>query len=573
MTPALAIVRSLGRIGLQVDVASHVQGDSAIAGYSKYCQNTLNYPDPLAQEEAFLAWCRSIMDQGVYRVIVPVTERSVVPMQKLLERADGDRIAIADPAALAVVLDKDKTLHLAATLGVPSPGSMYIETLADLAEKQAELSLPMVIKPARSIGANEAGRKQLSVEYAFSLRELEAKSERFLKYGPVLLQEYFSGDGVGIELIARHGEIQFAFQHLRLHEVPLTGGGSSLRKSVPVEPELLEASRKLMRALKWHGVAMVEFKWNPADRSFSLMEINGRFWGSLPLAIAAGADFPAMLFEMLTRETVSPRPAAKTGIYCRKLSSDLYWQEMVLRRDAPPELVQFPSHAQVLKEAMLVFSPRHYFDVQQWRDLKPGLVDLGRIVRTYSERLARLRTERKERNRQQSAWSDGSVARRVKQSDQILFVCYGNINRSALAERYLLQVAPETTCKVLSAGFHDETGRPADPVMVETAGDAGVDMNQWSSRQVDAEMLARSSVVFVMELKHLQQIQMEFPQAADKTFLLNAGARVDRQIEIADPYGKERIVYQKVCAQVMRCVELVASMSTDASRQLNDTAR
>jgi len=564
MTPALAVVRSLGRMGLHVDVASHTGGDSAIAGQSRYARCMLRHPDPLTDETAFLAWCENIIDQGAYQLIVPVTERSVVPMQKLLNHAGGERIAIASPDALAIVLDKDKTLALAENLGIPAPRSVLIERMEDIAANLAALKLPLVIKPARSIGADAAGRKQLSVEYAFSARDLETKTERFLRYGPVLLQEYFAGEGVGIELIARHGEIEFAFQHLRLHEVPLTGGGSSLRMSVPIEPELLDASQKLMRALNWHGVAMVEFKWNPADRSYSLMEINGRFWGSLPLAIAAGADFPAMLYELLTTDSIATRPAAKTGVYCRKLSSDLYWHEMVLRRDAPANLVRFPSNGQILKDVLLTFLPRHHFDVQQWRDLKPGLIDLGRIARSYYERIARLRAERRERRHQLSAWQNGLVANHLKQGNQVLFVCYGNINRSSLAERYFSKIAPNTALKVLSAGFHDEAGRPADPVMKEVAGEAGIDLKAWSSRQLNAEMLAQSSVVFVMELKHLQRIQQEFPQAAAKTFLLNAGARVDKQIEIPDPYGKERVIYQKVCSQVMRCVELVAKLTTDA---------
>lgn len=569
MTPSLTVLRALGRSGLTVDTASHLK--SPLASYSKYCRNALTYPDPLTEETAFLAWCSSVLAQRTYCLIIPVTERTMVPMQRLLPAHGGNNIAIAPPEALSIVLDKDQTLGLARRLGIPVPGSIFIDRSDTLLANLAKVKLPAVIKPASSIGANSAGRKQLSVEYAFSIRELVVKSEHFLKYGPVLLQEYFYGDGVGIELIARHGEIEFVFQHLRLHEVPLTGGGSSLRKSVPIEPELLDASQKLMRALKWHGVAMVEFKWNPQDRSFSLMEINGRFWGSLPLAIAAGADFPAMLYELLTNGSITPRPAAKTDIYCRKLSSDLYWHEMILRRDAPNKLVRFPSNTQVLKDAFMVFSPRHHFDVQQWRDPKPGLIDLVRIVRNYMERLARLRTEKKDRKNQEMAWRDGSVAKRLRQGNQVLFVCYGNINRSSLAERYFSQIVPNSICKVLSAGFHDETGRPADPVMREVAKESGVDMDAWSSRMLDAEMLAQSSIVFVMEIKHFQRIQQELPEAAKKTFLLNAGARIDRQNEIADPYGKERVIYQQVCNQVMRCVELVAQMTVDASVKVNDS--
>ena len=53
-----------------------------------------------------------------------------------------------------------------------------------------------------------------------------------------------------------------------------------------------------MRALRYTGVAMVEFKVNAKTGEFVLIEINGRFWGSLPLAVAAGANFPLWLYQM-----------------------------------------------------------------------------------------------------------------------------------------------------------------------------------------------------------------------------------------------------------------------------------
>ena len=103
---------------------------------------------------------------------------------------------------------------------------------------------------------------------------------------------------MGVEVLYREGEVLAAFQHERVHE-PMSGGCSTYRKSLALLPELMDAARKLMRAMQYTGVGMVEFKVNPADGSWILIEINGRFWGSLPLSVAAGADFPRYLFEML----------------------------------------------------------------------------------------------------------------------------------------------------------------------------------------------------------------------------------------------------------------------------------
>src|SRR5206468_12795896 len=87
--------------------------------------------------------------------------------------------------------------------------------------------------------------------------------------------------------------------------IQTTGSGSSLRESTPPPPDMAEAARTLLEALQWHGVAMVEFKRDARDGLPRLMEINGRFWNSLPLAIASGVDFPFLLYT-LARDGACP---------------------------------------------------------------------------------------------------------------------------------------------------------------------------------------------------------------------------------------------------------------------------
>jgi protein-tyrosine-phosphatase/predicted ATP-grasp superfamily ATP-dependent carboligase len=560
MPHSLAIVRSLARRGLAVDLASHV--DKPIAGYSRRLRRLLRCPNPLADAAGFLDWLRTATAGDAYCFVIPVTERTVVALlgTEFVQRRDV--FALAPPAAMAVALDKGRTAELAASLGIPVPFEARVRDESELAAAMAGISYPAVLKPASSIGQGTGQRRQLSVAYAFGEPELRAKAREFLAWGDLLLQAYVRGEGVGIELIADHGRIVFAFQHRRLHEVPLTGGGSSLRVSVPIEPALLEASQRLMSALAWHGVAMIEFKWSPEDGSFTLMEINGRFWGSLPLAIAAGADFPAMLYELVVEGAVQPRPAARTGIYCRKLAADVHWLEQVVRREAPPDLVAYPSLGKVMRDAALALSPRHYFDIQDWRDPWPGLVDGGRIVAGYADRLLQRWRERRQLRRHRLAWRRGSVATRLAGARQVLFVCYGNINRSALAERAFHQLAPDAGVAAISAGFHEEEGRPADPVMVEVARQAGIDLGQWASHKLTPDMVRASEVILVMEHSHYERLLVTYPEAAGKTFLLGmagSGSACARG-EIADPFGGPRCVYQRCATDVVGSVRRLLEM-------------
>ncbi len=417
-------------------------------------------------------------------------------------------------------------------------------SLDELFELKKTLRYPVVIKPARSLSSGEGVASQLQVSYAFEVTELEAGCAHALRFGPVLLQEFFPGQGVGIELIARQGKIAYAFQHLRLHEVPLTGGGSSLRKSQPVMPELLAASERLIAALEWNGVAMVEFKLNPLTRKFCLMEINGRFWGSLPLAVAAGADFPSMLLDLELDEEIMPCRPYRNDIYCRLLSRDVHWYEAVLRGGADKRLVETPSRWEVFKDLRLFFNLRHNFDVQSIRDPLPGLVDVGRIFSSYLQRILALAQERRFFSRQQMAWKRGEVSVAVSRARSMLFLCYGNINRSALADVMISTYAKDAGISVASAGFHHVVGRPADPVMVDVARQFGIDMNGIRSSCVTQRILHESDIIFVMEKSHYDRLIAMDAGVADKVYLLGAHQRSTTcPVEIEDPYGRSRESY------------------------------
>src|SRR5439155_2761023 len=104
---------------------------------------------------------------------------------------------------------------------------------------------------------------------------------------PAVAEDHFSGEGLGVSLLASEGKVLVAFQHRREHE-PLLGGGSTYRSSVPLDRRLLDACSRLVADLRYTGVAMVEFKVDSESGRWVLIEMNGRFWGSLPLALAAG---------------------------------------------------------------------------------------------------------------------------------------------------------------------------------------------------------------------------------------------------------------------------------------------
>jgi protein-tyrosine-phosphatase/predicted ATP-grasp superfamily ATP-dependent carboligase len=545
---ALAVVRSLARRGLRVHVASaHA---TALARHSRHTAARWEYPDPLVDAQGFVAWLESHLRDHAYDMVVPVTERTVVPLAHERARFGPHLIAVADAAAIDQVIDKQRTAELAVRLGVRVPRAESVEDTQAAVAAAHRIGFPIVVKPARSVGHDGGRRVQLTVSYAFNERELSGQVESALRYGPVLLQEHFPGDGIGIELIASQGETRYLFQHRRLHEVPLTGGGSSLRISEAPDPVLAGAATALMRALRWHGVAMVEFKRNPATGDYRLIEVNGRFWGSLPLAVAAGADFPAMLHQLMTTGDVGSWPAARAGTVARQLARDIDWIEQVLRRQAPTRLVRIPPLREVLRDTLLVFSPRHHFDVQSWSDPWPGLVDAWRIVAHQGRRVRALLQERRAL-RESSRHAETLRARLALAAGaprKVLFLCYGNINRSALAHAYALQrFGPQLM--LASAGFHSHDGRPADPVMQEVAARMGVSLADWSSHTLTAKLVNDAELILAMEVEHLHRLEQLHPGSRHKACLLDA------QGEIPDPYGKAPAQYEQVARRVQKAVD------------------
>jgi protein-tyrosine-phosphatase/predicted ATP-grasp superfamily ATP-dependent carboligase len=559
MVPALTISRSLSHRHCIVDVASDTL--RPLISYSNSVNAVFQYPDPLAEPDLFVAWLLEHAHNTRYDLVIPVTERSLVVLSERRDQLSHVRIAMPAAASLEVALDKAKTLTLAATLGVPGPHSITVSALDELVDLEQTLKFPLVLKPARSIGSATSGASQLQVSYAFDMTELVSGCAHALRFGPVLLQEFFPGIGVGVELIAQHGKVHYAFQHQRLHEVPLTGGGSSLRKSEPVMQTLLEASERLIAALDWTGVAMVEFKLDPQTQDFCLMEINGRFWGSLPLAVAAGADFPSMLLDLELNGEITPSRPYRNDIYCRLLSRDIHWYEAVMRGGVDKRIAHVPTGWEVFKGLGLFLHFRHRFDVQSIADPMPGLVDAGRLLKSYFRRTIALSEEQAFFLRQRRAWRKGVVSEAVSQAGSMLFLCYGNINRSALADAMVRAYAEDSGISVTSAGFHQQEGRPADAVMVDVAAQFGVDMRALRSARVTTQLLQDSDIIFVMEKSHYDRLCERDASIAGKVYLLGAHpSTADWPAEIADPYGRSRADYMACYERIAEAVDNIKSV-------------
>ena len=207
---------------------------------------------------------------------------------------------VLSPAAerLELVLDKARTFAMARKLGIAVPADWQPVPGEDHAARAAQLAYPVAIKWAdpndvqNDIAA--AGLSLEKVEYAADPAQLIAVLTRYdgLERWP-LVQAYCPGYGLGQMLHMADGKATLRFQHRRLREFPPSGGVSSFCASIPLDRHAAQMARSeaLLAALGWEGPAMVEYRFDPASGTYWLMEVNGRFWGSIPLAWHCGAHF------------------------------------------------------------------------------------------------------------------------------------------------------------------------------------------------------------------------------------------------------------------------------------------
>jgi predicted ATP-grasp superfamily ATP-dependent carboligase len=289
---SLAIVRHLGKAGVQVSVVTHKE-DSLVA-LSKYCQDTVLSAG--ARVEDYVEATLDAIRVRQYDLVIPVSYPMTLALAKRREQILAySHLELVDNQTIEYAANKVKMMELAGKIGVPAPRTLVPADADDIRNGLAALTFPVVVKPQKE--SPGSGR----VRYAKDLRELQLLLRTNLSAEPPLVQEFIPGSGCGFFATYQRGVCKRVFMHRRVREYPASGGVSSCAESF-YDAKLEDYGRRMLDALGWHGVAMVEFRRDSRDGEYKLMEINPKFWGSLDLALAAGADFPGDLCRMALGE-------------------------------------------------------------------------------------------------------------------------------------------------------------------------------------------------------------------------------------------------------------------------------
>ena len=369
---ALAVVRSLGRAGHTVFVCA--PRVPSLAGASRYAFAEAQVSDALSAPADFVSDVISLIDRWRIDTLIPITESALLAL--LPERATlGVTIPFPDDRTFRATADKGALLAAASKLGIATPKQVVLQSKEELqAIDPSLLEYPVVLKPSRSVGEHNGQRVSLGVRHVPDAASLQPIVDSLDDAAfPLLVQQRIVGPGVGIFLLLWDGEVRATFAHRRLREKPVSGGVSVYSESVSADPALVGRSRELLEQMGWSGVAMVEYKVETKTGTPYLMEVNGRFWGSLQLAIDAGVDFPALLVGAATGAPRADLAPYRTGVRSRWWWGDV--DQLLSRWRKSPTTLALPHDAPPRWRSTLDFfklwRPHERSDVFRVRDPRP----------------------------------------------------------------------------------------------------------------------------------------------------------------------------------------------------------
>ena len=558
----LAVVRSLGSKGIEVDVCPF--DHSSIALRSCYIKSIFSLPPYSYDAQDWLELFIRLLSQNHYDLIIPCSDQFIIPIMTHIDQLSEYRFAIPNKKAYDYFYDKFQTRELAIDCNVPiAPGRLLNEN-DDSNTLILEFGLPLIIKPRCSFSLDTLYSRN-RVHVLKTKKDVELLLYRIRKHDDYLVEGYFLGEGAGISILACEGEVLLSFQHQRVHEPP-DGGGSSYRKSVTLDPELGECVAALAKKADLTGVSMFEFKINSKTKDAVLVEANARFWGSLPLAVGAGIDFPYHLFRLLVNNEKPGNITYRTNYYGRNFTSDVYCLIRGLEASRSKEGFGIIFH---LTKWCLGFTRillgKEEIDSFSWRDPVPALLEFGMLLKELGLKILKLLPfnksyiSRVQRKRFLRAWE--TCRNRTR---RIAIICSGNICRSPFADHVLKRCLGEigVSADVRSFGLIPCSGRRCPKNAIDSAQNFDVDLSNHISAYAKDDDLLGSDIILIFDNKNASGISARNPSKRQAVFKIGSLCSIG---EISDPYGGESLDFIQSYEKIVYCVNKIVQLILKSS--------
>jgi predicted ATP-grasp superfamily ATP-dependent carboligase len=395
----LTVVRELGSAGIRVFGLG--RSSDCVGAKSRFIYRAINRKNT---EIELIAQLIELAKSLYKPCLMVVSESDILLLNRnraLLEK----HILLIVPSVeqIKLVLDKRETLTIAKSLGIPTPHAIEFDPKTALGPqienlKLTERDFPLILKwaePNRIAAAvTGAGLSLIKAEYVYNQDGLLAALRPYTTVGEFpLVQRFAPGYGVGFFFLMKNGVSLADFSHRRLREWPPEGGTSVVCESIGLgsHEEIRRKSVELLQTIKWEGVAMVEYRYDPNTDAFTLMEINGRYWGSLPLASACGVHFALEAYRAFALKSDVKRVPGYLHLRSRYIIPET---KRLLRIWFSPHSIEnknlrFHPLYELANFVIDFARPNTRYFVFQWRDPGPFFADILSVFKIASRALFR----------------------------------------------------------------------------------------------------------------------------------------------------------------------------------------
>ncbi len=369
-TTGLGVIRALGAAG--IPVVALFYDDNDMGQVSRYCVERLRVPHPAQREEEFIAALVSLASRHGGGVLFPCDDETLCAVARHRpELVRHYAVTCPEWGVIRNVVQKQFTYDLARRVGIPHPRTQLVGARGSVDRTFVEeIGFPCLVKPCESHLYAKALHKKLAKVASFAA--LERECGRALDAGlQVMLQEFIPGpdeQNINYNSYAKDSRVLADFTAEKVRLCPPESGVPCVVRSRDI-PEVRPLAARMLEGLGYSGYSCMEFKRDPRNGVFKLLEVNGRYNRSIALSLACAVNFPLIDYRQLVG---GPRAA------CRTSRPGMYWID--LTKDPFSWLPYLRQGKMSLGRLIAPYLRRHVFSDLQMRDLKPFVKRIGNLA-------------------------------------------------------------------------------------------------------------------------------------------------------------------------------------------------
>jgi D-aspartate ligase len=319
---ALGVVRSLGRQGVPVWVVN--QDGHVLAGISRYAERTLPWPEGADNQK--IAYLEALAERSSAErfLLIPTDDEGTTLISQNHDVLASKFVLTTPPwTSMRWAVDKRQMYQLGEWLGIDQPRTWFPSSVEMLGS--FVLKFPVILKPAtREVLNPLTTDKAWQVEDRPTLLMRFAEACNYMPSESIMIQELIPGNGYAqysYAALCHEGRPLASLVALRTRQFPMDFGRFSTFVETVDETSVVAAAAKLLEAIRFTGLVEVEFKRDPRDGRYKLLDINPRVWGWHSLGASAGIDFPHLLWMLKWKQPL-PKVQARSGMRWMRFGPD-----------------------------------------------------------------------------------------------------------------------------------------------------------------------------------------------------------------------------------------------------------